>query len=192
MSDPHRHRHPPKPFLVERVGDLPPGAALEIGCGHGVDALWLASRGWTVTALDVSASAVERARTNDPEGRVTWHQADFMTWPLPGEPFDLATAHFVHVEPSARPTFFAKVARALRPGGILSFASHHPSDLETDVGRPAHAELYFTADEVKAHLPGSWEWLESGTRPRKHAHGDHDEGRSIEVVDTVLFARRLG
>ena len=187
MSHAHHH-HPPKAFLVERVAGVAPGHALDVGCGPGIDALWLASRGWTVTALEIAPAMLARARASDPEHRVTWIEGDFLTWPAPDQAFDLVTAHFVHVPLDARRTFFAKLARAVRPGGVLGFASHHPSDIERNVPRPAGADLYFTADEVASYLPGRWEWLEKGTRPG-HAHDR--ERRPIDVLETVLYARRM-
>lgn len=182
-------RAEPNAFLVESVAELAPGAALDVGCGVGGDALWLAARGWQVTAIDISNVALDRARAADPERQVTWLQADLSAWQPPTDAFDLVSAHFLHVAPAERPAFFARLARAVRVGGALVFASHHPSDLETTIGRPPLADLYFTAEEVEAALShGRWEPLVRGTRERTVRDR---EGRALTIRDAVLKARRV-
>lgn len=177
----------PNETLAEVAEDLPPGHALDMGCGEGADAIWLAARGWRVTAADVSAAALDRARAADGAGRVTWLQADFEAWDPPAGAFDLVSAHFLHVPPAARPAFFARLARATRPGGTLLFVAHHPSDLVTMPWRPKIPDLYFTAEEVVAALGPGWEVLAGGTRARPAKGPD---GAPITIQDLVLRARR--
>jgi 2-polyprenyl-3-methyl-5-hydroxy-6-metoxy-1,4-benzoquinol methylase len=166
------HAHAPNETLIEVAQKLTPGSALEVGCGEGVDARWLAQHGWSVTGVDISSVAIERARALP--STVEWLEADLHTWKPPGE-FDLVTSHFVHVKPEARREFFSKLARAVRRGGSLLFVSHHHSDHS----RPAIAELNFTADELHEFLPrDEWQLTYSGERPRGH------------IVDTVLWATR--
>jgi 2-polyprenyl-3-methyl-5-hydroxy-6-metoxy-1,4-benzoquinol methylase len=171
----------PNGFLAEEAADLPAGTALDVGCGEGSDALWLARRGWRVTALDVSDVALERARAHDAEGQVSWVQGDMLA--LGDEQFDLVSAHFLHVEPADRADFFARLARAVKPGGILLFEAHHSSDQETPIGRPPMPSLYFTAEEV---APAGWEVLVAGTRSREIKH------RGFTIHDMVLKARKPG
>lgn len=182
-------RREPNVFLVESVADLAPGTALDVGCGEGADAIWLATRGWKVTAVDISNVALDRGRAADTEHQVAWVRADIATWEPPVEAFDLVSAHFLHVPLAQRPAFFGRLARAVRRGGTLLFEAHHPSDLETAVGRPPIPDLYFTAEEVEASLKhGRWQSVVRGTRPRNV----HDrEGRALTIKDTVLKARRL-
>ncbi|AKU92627.1 class I SAM-dependent methyltransferase [Vulgatibacter incomptus] len=179
----------PNVLLAETAADLPPGAALDVGCGEGADAIWLAKCGWTVTAVDHSNVALDCAREADSAGQVRWLQADLLDWQPPSEAYDLVSAHFLHVAPEERGGFFGRLAMAVRPGGTLLFVAHHPSDLETAIGRPPIPDLYFTAEEVAATLEtDGWELLISGTRPRSaSAHG----GGTITVHDMVLKARRL-
>ena len=76
----------PNAQLVAQTADLAPGEALEAGCGEGADAIWLARQGWTVTAVDVSAVALERAAGfaaaagDEVARRITWQREDLLSW----------------------------------------------------------------------------------------------------------------
>ena len=114
----------PDAHLVELVesGELPPGRALELGCGSGTNALWLAERGFEVTALDISPLAIEQARAKQAAARTraTWLVHDVLAAPPPGGPYDLVFDRGVlHVfdEPADRARFAGRVAAALRFGG---------------------------------------------------------------------------
>ena len=190
----YSHRHAsrngaPNALLVDVADGLAAGVALDAGCGEGVDALWLAERGWTVTAADISNVALERARAADGKGAVTWLRADLLTWRPPAATYDLVSAHFLHVPPAARPAFFDGLAHAVRLGGTLLVVAHHPSDRETKIGRPPIPDLYFRAEEVVATLaPESWAFVFAGTQPRSVRDR---EGRDIVIHDMVLRARRI-
>ena len=105
----------PNQRLVEQVADLPPGTALEVGCGEGADAIWLAARGWQVTAIDVSpvvlARAARQAVAAGPEiaARIVWQQADILSWSPPPGQFDLVASHFVHLPSADRERFLQYV-----------------------------------------------------------------------------------
>lgn len=179
----------PNAILAREVAALGPGTALDVACGEGADALWLAHRGWTVTAVDFSQVALERAREADAEGRVSWLQADLHVWQPPRDAYDLLSSHYLHMPPTERQAFFGRLAQAVRPSGILLFVAHHPSDQATTLGRPAIPDLYFTPDELTAALaPGRWEILFAGTIP--HAATDR-QGRPLTIQDMVVKAKRL-
>ncbi len=190
----HRPHHAasngaPNPVLAREIAGLDPGSALDLGCGEGADALWLAKRGWQVTGVDFSKVALDRARAIDTARQVNWVQADMRVWQPPADAYDLVSLHYVHVAPAERAELFGRVAQAVRPTGTLLMVAHHASDLETTIGRPPMASLYFTADEVAAWLaPGRWEILLSGTQSRT-ATDRH--GHAITIQDTVLKARRI-
>src|ERR1700738_3548715 len=92
----------PNPQLVAQVADLRPGTALDVGSGEGADAIWLAERRWQVTGIDVSTVALERAALlaaaagQDVADRITWQQADILTWDPAQRQFDLVSAQFMH------------------------------------------------------------------------------------------------
>ncbi|BCL18016.1 class I SAM-dependent methyltransferase [Micromonospora sagamiensis] len=186
----HRVRQPTV-HLVTEVGDLAPGTALDAGCGEGTDAVWLASRGWRVTAVDLAATALERAREHaasvgaDVADRIDWVRADLTTWTPPGKGFDLVCAHYVHsTAPSG--TLLRRLAASVAPDGTLLVVGHHPSDPHP--GQPARAaEAHVTAEEMAASLDAGWDVLVAGTRTRP-AGGPGGHGSTAR--DAVLRARR--
>ncbi|MEU9807539.1 methyltransferase domain-containing protein [Mycobacterium sp. NPDC050853] len=180
------------PQLVREISTLPPRTALDAGCGEGGDAIWLAQKGWRVTGLDFSETALGRAADNaakaDPElaNRITWAHADLTTW-QPRRLFDLVTSHFMHLPTTLREPVFASLADAVAPGGTLLIVGHHPSDMQAAIGRPDLPDWYFTAEDIADTLdPGRWNVLIAESRMRKFAR----DGEEFEIADTVLRAER--
>ncbi|MGO9082871.1 MAG: class I SAM-dependent methyltransferase [Streptosporangiaceae bacterium] len=181
----------PNPQLVARVGDLPPGEALDAGCGEGADAVWLASRGWTVTGADISAVALERAAAHAAEqgaevaGRITWERADLQSWDPGPDRFDLVSAQYLHLPAPALNALNRRLAAAVRPGGTLLIIGHHPDDLAAGIAR--HAPLLFTPDLLAAALDdGQWDIVaDAATREMTSP-----EGTPVTATDAVLCARR--
>jgi 2-polyprenyl-3-methyl-5-hydroxy-6-metoxy-1,4-benzoquinol methylase len=184
----------PNQRLVEQVADLAPGSALEVGCGEGADAIWLATRGWQVTAVDVSTVALARAAQQatvvgpDVAERIDWQQADILSWQPTPRQFDLVTAHFIHVPAVEREPLHRRLAEAVRPGGTLLIVGHHPSDLETRVGRWRLADFLFTAEQVAAVLgPDEWQIAVCDAPERQALDPD---GQPVTIRDAVLRATR--
>ncbi|HYS39927.1 MAG TPA: class I SAM-dependent methyltransferase [Pseudonocardiaceae bacterium] len=184
----------PNPHLVAETTGLTPGAALDAGSGEGADALWLASRGWQVTAVDFAATALQRgaaqaeARGADVAGRIRWVHADLTTWAPAEGHFDLVSAQFLQLPTAPRQTLFDRLTTAVAHAGTLLIVGHHPSDLQTTVPRPPMPDLFFTAEEIADSLdPDRWEVLVADARPRL---ASDPEGRQVTVHDAVLRARR--
>ena len=180
--------------LVDEVGDLAPGRALDVACGEGGDALWLAGRGWAVTAVDLAQTALDRVEAAAAEAgpqvaaRVRTERVDIATWDAGDGTYDLVTTHFLHLPPEVRTVAFARMARAVAPGGTLLVVAHHASDLRTTIGRPDLPELFFDPEEVVAALePGAWDVPVAEARPRPATDPD---GREITIRDTVVRAVR--
>lgn len=186
----------PNPQLTAEAADLPPGTALDLGCGEGADAIWLASRGWTVTAVDVSAVALERAKAHARErgqaGSITWVQQDLATW-VPGELFDLVTAQFLHSTVMPWQQALQLAAAAVRTGGVLLIVGHHPDGLPPWGQHHDHhaSERFYTAEQLAGELgiaaPG-WRLDVVDTRHRS-AFGP--DGEAAALTDAVLRATRL-
>ncbi|MDK3258028.1 class I SAM-dependent methyltransferase [Blastococcus capsensis] len=185
----------PNRQLVAEAGDLTPGRALDAGSGEGGDALWLAERGWRVTAVDFSPVALQRAAARSREravdDRVEWVHADLDVWPPPEGRFDLVTAHYLHASWSDRAGMFRRLAAAVAPGGTLLVVGHLHGEERGHGHSHAHgADAMYTAEDVAAVLdPGEWPDVVTGTR-------DRDPGAAARtgnpVPDTVLVARRSG
>jgi SAM-dependent methyltransferase len=186
----------PNPQLVAQAADLVPGEALEAGCGEGADAIWLARQGWTVTAVDVSAVALERAAGYAAEAgeqiarRITWQREDLLSWVPPAERFDLVSAQFMHAPAGEIESLHRRLAAAVRPGGTLLVVGHHPDDLHANVGRTGSPDRFWSAQDIAASLdPGCWEVMVADAPGRSATDLD---GRPVTVRDTVLRAvRRL-
>ncbi len=183
----------PNPQLAAEAADLPPGAALDVGTGEGDDAVWLAARGWTVTAVDISQVALDRGKAAATErgvaDRIAWVQADLVAWTPPAAAFDLVSSQFVHFLPVERKLVFERLAAAVRAGGTLLIVGHHPSDLETTAKRWNMPDAFHTAEDV-AHLldPREWNVIVAASRPRDVTDPD---GNPVVVHDTVLRAQRI-
>lgn len=183
----------PNPQLVAEAAGLRPGSALDAGSGEGADAIWLARRGWTVTAVDISSVALARAAGHaaaDPEAarRISWGHHDLTVWAPPPDAFDLVSAQFMHWPGAERTAVYGRLAAAVAPGGTLLIVGHHPSDLDTTARRPRLPELLFTPEETAAALdPATWEILVSEARARP---AEDPAGHPITVRDSVLRARR--
>jgi SAM-dependent methyltransferase len=181
----------PNPRLVEHVAGLPPGDALDVGCGEGADAVWLATKGWRVTALDVSAVALERTAAHAREAgvadRVTPLHHDLMSGQrLPGE-YQLVSLQFMHPPPEVFDELHRRVGAAVRPGGTLLVVAHHPDDVATGVREPHGPGLLFTPERVVAALPADeWEVRVAAAATREWAR----ESGTVTVTDTVVVALR--
>ncbi|MGW4767400.1 class I SAM-dependent methyltransferase [Nocardia sp. NPDC004278] len=177
----------PNPVLVTEITNMPPGQALDVGCGEGADALWLARRGWQVTAVDISAIALNRAATaaTDTQGRVAWARADLTTTPPPPGAFDLVSLHYFPLRRQAGHTVLHGLLSAVAPSGTLLFATHARTDLTpSDDFDP---DDYYQPDDIAGLLDPTWNVLINETRPRPtSAHAD-----THHTHDAVLRAVRL-
>jgi SAM-dependent methyltransferase len=181
----------PNPRLVDHVAGLVPGDALDVGCGEGADAVWLAKQGWRVTALDVSEVALGRTAAHAREAgvaeRVTPLHHDLMGGqPVPGD-YDLVSVQFMHPPKERFGEIFGLVAATVRPGGTLVVVAHHPHDVETGVREPHGPDLLFTAERVvEAIGTDDWEIKVAAAPTREWVH----DGATETVTDTVVVATR--
>jgi 2-polyprenyl-3-methyl-5-hydroxy-6-metoxy-1,4-benzoquinol methylase len=181
-------KRPPNAHLSAELANLRPGRALDAGCGHGADTLWLAARGWQVTAVDFSATALAHARSTaetmaaDVAERIDWVEGDLATWtPQPGR-YDLVACLYVHVAGSVE-EMVRRMAAGVAPGGTLFMVGHRPIDPATGAQTAAAGQVQVSVDAAVAALePGRWEFAVAEDRPRAVA------GTGI---DAVVRARRV-
>ena len=181
-------RRPPNAHLTAEAMNLRPGLALDAGCGQGSDTLWLAARGWQVTAVDFSATALAHARSTaeavgaDVADRIAWVEADLATWAPQPRRYDLVACLYVHVAGSVE-EMVRRLAAGVAPGGTLFLVGHRPIDPATGAPTAAADQVQVSVDTVAAALdPGRWELIVAEDRPRAIAGTG---------VDAVIFARRL-
>ncbi|NJC21436.1 SAM-dependent methyltransferase [Arthrobacter pigmenti] len=184
----------PNPQLVAEASDLEPGTALDVGCGEGADALWLAGRGWQVTGVDISSVALARAAEHeggldDGHPPVSWAHHDLTEWTPPAQAFDLVTAQYMHLPTEQRVPLFERFAEAVAPNGTLLIVGHSLSDLQSEARRPVHQDLYFTAEDIVQLLGPGWETVVAEDRPREASGPD---GAKLAVADAVYRGRRVG
>jgi SAM-dependent methyltransferase len=185
----------PNPQLVAEAASLEPGDALDAGCGEGADAIWLAERGWRVTAVDISTVALERGAAHarqvgsDVADRITWHQADLLSWKPRPQTYDLVSAQFMQMPTLQRAAFVERLAAGVATGGTLLVVGHGPTDLLTTAHRPRSPELFFTAGEIVSLLdPKLWRVDLNESRQREAPDPD---GIPVTHHDEVVAARRL-
>ncbi|WET77323.1 class I SAM-dependent methyltransferase [Amycolatopsis sp. QT-25] len=172
--------------LVEIVGRMSPGTALDLGCGSGGDALWLAARGWRVTAVDLSGAAVRALRARG--GPITALRVDLAEG-FPDGTFDLVSAQYFHTPFELdRARVLRTAAGAVNPGGRLVVVDHGsaaPWSWDQDAEYP-------TPDDVAAELdldPAEWS-IDRAEAAERLATGP--AGRTATVIDHVLILRRAG
>ncbi len=143
----------PDPVVVAHVASLQAGRAVDLGCGTGRHAMWLAQHGWTVTGVDASVVGLEQAaaRAAGLEVQLTLVRADIADYQPPPEGFDLVLLAYVHPAPDHRAATVARASRALAPGGRLLVVGHDLGNLGRD-GPPDPARL-FTVDRLRDAVP---------------------------------------
>lgn len=178
---------PPNAHLVGELEDARPGRALDAGCGHGADTLWLALHGWHVTAVDFSKSALAHGRSMaqalgaDVSERIVWVEGDLATWPAPPEEFDLVVCLYVHVAGSVE-AMVQKLANAVAADGTLFLVGHRPIDPANGAATAAAGQTQVSVESASAALAGKrWELVIAEERRRTVAGSG---------VDAVIRARR--
>ena len=178
--------------LASVAADLPVGHALDLGCGEGGDAVWLAEQGWQVTAVDVSETALARAaaeaQARGVRDRVSFERHD-LSDSFPAGTFDLVSAQFLHSTVRLeRPQILAEAARAVALGGHLVIVDH--------AGAPSwatnvpHDHPFPSAEEVLASLElaaGQWERVRVETVEREVTGPD---SQKATMGDNVMVLRR--
>jgi SAM-dependent methyltransferase len=177
----------PNRFLVAEAADLPPGRALDLACGAGRNAVWLAERGWTVTGADFSDVALANARALAAERGVDveWVHADLRDWEPPARAFDLVAVFYLQLPAEELAPIVARAAEAVAPGGTLLVVGHDLQNLNGGHGGPKDPRVLFTPEDVAAELPG----LEVEKAERVLRSVETEDGEA-QAIDALVRARR--
>jgi SAM-dependent methyltransferase len=179
----------PNRFVAGELADRPPGRVLDLGCGEGRNALWLAARGWQATAVDFSAVAVAkgRARADELGLAVQWVVADVVQGyrPAPGT-FDVVLVAYLHLPPEDTATVLRTAAEAVAADGVLLVVGHDVTNLRDGTGGPQDPQRLYSPELITAQLAG-WR-IERAERARRPV--DTDAG-TRDAIDTVVRAVKV-
>jgi len=179
----------PNGRLVAEAAGLTPGRALDVGCGEGADAIWLAQQGWTVTAIDVSEVAVARARAAAEHAGATveWVSGDALQVPFPVATFDLVSMQYPALPKAAGEPAIRALLDCVRPGGLLLAVYHDLDDEHREhmKSRGVDPADYVGADDLVPMLGDSFTVELHAVEPRIDPPPD-----TPHVADVVVRARR--
>ena len=177
----------PNRFLASEAADLAPGRALDLACGEGRNAVWLAQQGWQVTGVDFSQAGLDKAaHLAEQRGvAVEWVLADLLEYEAPAAGFDLVVLAYMHVRARERRAIHARAAEALCPGGLLLVIGHDTTNIEDGHGGPQDPSILFTPQDVVADVPElEIVKAERVLRPVPTPTGD------AHAIDVLVRARR--
>ncbi len=168
----------PNQFVAAECADLPPGTAVDLAAGEGRNAIWLARRGWQVTAVDFSQVALDKGARLAGDTDLAWVRADATTWQAPG-PLDLVVVAYLQLPAGPRRAAHRNAVDSLRPGGTFLLVAHDSTNLHEGTGGPQDPTVLMTAADVLADLDGyEVEVVRAGRVAREVAAatgGDHHE-----------------
>jgi SAM-dependent methyltransferase len=175
--------HPGR-LLVDAADGLPPGRALDLACGDGRNAAWLAGRGWRVTAVDFSAEALRRAGELDAD--VEWRRADVRDVEVEPAAFDLVVLAYLHLPPGEMRLMLARAAAGVAPGGRIVVIGHHVDNPAHGCGGPSNHEVLHDPAWIGGALDGfTVERAERVAHPSTPEHGG-----TGTAIDSLVVARK--
>jgi 2-polyprenyl-3-methyl-5-hydroxy-6-metoxy-1,4-benzoquinol methylase len=180
----------PNGSLVAEVSGVPAGRALDVGCGEGADAVWLAQQGWQVTAIDVAKNALDRAAKKALEvgAEVLWVHAGLLEAGLPSAGFDLVTVHYAALRRTPDDAVVRTLMRLVAPGGTLLVVHHADIDVEEAKAHGCNPADFVSPDDVREALDENWV-LQVNERRARHITGG---AGAHHTHDIVVKAQRLG
>lgn len=181
-------RAEPNRFLVEATADLEPGTVLDVACGEGRNAIWLAERGWRATGVDFSGVALEKARRLAASRGVEaeWVEADVTSW-APARTFDLVLLMYLQLPSAQRRAVYRAAAGWVAPGGHLLVVGHDTENLTAGTGGPQDPDVLFSAADVAESIDGSGLVVERAEQVRRPVATDDGE---VDALDALLRAVR--
>lgn len=182
----------PNRWVREEVEGLPPGRAIDLAAGEGRNSIWMAGRGWRVTAVDFSSVALDKGRQlvasladGDVAGRIEWVVDDARTYAPEAGAYDLVLLCYLQVPPGDRRQVLAHAVTALAPGGILLVVAHALANLTGGTGGPQDPAVLYDPEHVLSELPDTPALeVERAEIVRRPVEGARD------ALDTLVRARR--
>ena len=173
-------------FVARECAGLAPGRAVDLACGEGRNAIWLAEQGWDALGLDWSAVGLDKARAlAEQRGATTarFEVADLTVDALDAGGFDLVVIAYLQIPAPERDTVLRNAAAAVAPGGTILVVAHDGHNLDEGTGGPQDAAVLYEPEDVVAHLDGFVvEIAEHVTRTV--------EGAERPAIDLLVRARR--
>ena len=180
----------PNQFAAAELAGLPPGRALDLAAGEGRNSVWLAERGWSVTAVDFSRVGLDKGRKLSTthgvaDRQVDWVVADLSEYEPAREAYELVLIAYLQVDAALRARVLAGAAAALVPGGTLLVIGHDLANLTEGVGGPQSPDVLYTPEAITAGLPGL-----SVVRAERVRRTVERDGATATAVDTLVRAER--
>jgi len=146
----------PNERFAAEVAGIGPGKALDVACGEGRNALWLAEQRWDVTAIDFSKVAIDKARRIAAKRNVTvnWLCEDVTSSRLAAADFDLVAVLYMHTDPGERRKWLAGALGSVKSGGTFIYIGHDPSNIGQGAGGPQDPQYLPSAEELVAEMAG--------------------------------------
>jgi SAM-dependent methyltransferase len=181
----------PNQFVEQALADLPPGRAVDLAAGEGRNAIWLARRGWQVTAVDFSRVGLDKGRRLAGDTEVHWVCADATTWRAP-EPVDLVVVAYLQLPAAERTAAVRNAFTSLAPGGTFFLVAHDATNLAEGTGGPQDPAVLCTAEDVLADLDGeAFDVVRAGRVAREVTAGDgHGGAERRTALDALVHLRR--
>jgi len=172
----------PNQFVEAELADLPPGRAVDLAAGEGRNAIWLANRGWDVTAVDFSQAGLDKGRVLAGETTLEWVCADATTWTADA-PYDLCVVAYLQLATDERRAAVRRGYAALRVGGTFFLVAHDTTNLTEGTGGPPDAAVLMTAEDVLTDLGGeTFEVLRAGRVPRQVGGPEHKHANEPAAI----------
>ena len=173
----------PNAWIAQVTGTLPPRTAIDLAAGEGRNALWLASRGWRVTAVDFSATGLSIGRTRAAEAglELDWVTADATTW-VSATPVDLVVIAYLQLPGAELSSAISNAVASLAAGGTLALIGHDSENLEHGVGGPKDAAMLHDLEVVRSSAAGL-----NITECRRYDRTTED---GSVAIDTILLATK--
>ncbi len=181
----------PNQFVEQGLADLSPGRALDLACGEGRNARWLAQRGWQVTAMDFSPVAIDKGRrlTEQVDDGIDWQVGDVLTAELPSG-LDLVVIAYLQIPASERATAIRRSFEALAPGGTLFVVAHDSTNLTEGSGGPSSPDALYTAQDVLDYLGDSAYEVARAERVGREVPADDDPEETLTAWDALVQLTR--